>query len=606
MQPQNLESQDLMVLPVSQPLTGDRPTIEAQKGDRPSGFKRFFGRLGIRQKIGYGYALAATIAIGGAISGHQIEELQKNSAREQLHRAHEAATTIAELQNSIQLVRTYQQRLIIDLNANRLTDYEFHRIKQELVRLEGFINSSIVVVENNHLKLDNSYHQQNYNKLRDLLGKYRPVVENYLTQFNQTLDTIHATLLNPTEANRAQQTIASFVKTDTALQFLELSHDLASLVTALQDEEQEEFQDYQEAEALGTTISFLSLLIAAAISAILAIYTSHAIAHPLEVTTKVARQVTEEGNFKLQAPVTTQDEVGILTTSLNQLIQWVDRYTQELQQTQAQLIQTEKMSSLGQLVAGVAHEINNPITFIQGNINYLDESLQDLFKLVTLYQGQSVAANEEIEALEQDLDLDFLREDLPNMLRSMHRGTERIEKIVQSLRNFSRLDESELKMVDLHEGLESTLVMVHSKLDDRIEVVKDYGDLPEVECYPAQLNQVFLNVIQNAIDAVLDRDDLPENKRQICIITRQLDRDRVQVRIEDNGAGIPVEIQNKIFDPFFTTKPVGRGTGLGLAVSYRIIEQHGGTVQISSQVGRGTQVTIALSVKASESAGSPS
>ncbi|RMH75054.1 MAG: HAMP domain-containing protein [Cyanobacteria bacterium J007] len=606
MQPQNLESQDLMVLPVSQPLTGDRPTIEAQKGDRPSGFKRFFGRLGIRQKIGYGYALAATIAIGGAISGHQIEELQKNSAREQLHRAHEAATTIAELQNSIQLVRTYQQRLIIDLNANRITDYEFHRIKQELVRLEGFINSSIVVVENNHLKLDNSYHQQNYNKLRDLLGKYRPVVENYLTQFNQTLDTIHATLLNPTEANRAQQTIASFVKTDTALQFLELSHDLASLVTALQDEEQEEFQDYQEAEALGTTISFLSLLIAAAISAILAIYTSHAIAHPLEVTTKVARQVTEEGNFKLQAPVTTQDEVGILTTSLNQLIQWVDRYTQELQQTQAQLIQTEKMSSLGQLVAGVAHEINNPITFIQGNINYLDESLQDLFKLVTLYQGQSVAANEEIEALEQDLDLDFLREDLPNMLRSMHRGTERIEKIVQSLRNFSRLDESELKMVDLHEGLESTLVMVHSKLDDRIEVVKDYGDLPEVECYPAQLNQVFLNVIQNAIDAVLDRDDLPENKRQICIITRQLDRDRVQVRIEDNGAGIPVEIQNKIFDPFFTTKPVGRGTGLGLAVSYRIIEQHGGTVQISSQVGRGTQVTIALSVKASESAGSPS
>ncbi|QIZ71270.1 ATP-binding protein [Oxynema aestuarii] len=606
MQPQNLESQDLMVLPVSQPLTGDRPTIEAQKGDRPSGFKRFFGRLGIRQKIGYGYALAATIAIGGAIAGHQIEELHKTSAREQLHLAHEAATTIAELQNSIQLVRTYQQRLIIDLNANRLTDYEFHRIKQELVRLEGFINSSIVVVENNHLKLDNSYHQQNYNKLRDLLGKYRPVVENYLTQFNQTLDTIHATLLNPTEANRAQQTIASFVKTDTALQFLELSHDLASLVTALQDEEQEEFQDYQEAEALGTTISFLSLLIAAAISAILAIYTSHAIAHPLEVTTKVARQVTEEGNFKLQAPVTTQDEVGILTTSLNQLIQWVDRYTQELQQTQAQLIQTEKMSSLGQLVAGVAHEINNPITFIQGNINYLDESLQDLFKLVTLYQGQSVAANEEIEALEQDLDLDFLREDLPNMLRSMHRGTERIEKIVQSLRNFSRLDESELKMVDLHEGLESTLVMVHSKLDDRIEVVKDYGDLPEVECYPAQLNQVFLNVIQNAIDAVLDRDDLPENKRQICIITRQLDRDRVQVRIEDNGAGIPVEIQNKIFDPFFTTKPVGRGTGLGLAVSYRIIEQHGGTVQISSQVGRGTQVTIALSVKASESAGSPS
>jgi signal transduction histidine kinase len=606
MQPQNLESQDLMVLPVSQPLTGDRRTIEAQKGDRPSGFKRFFGRLGIRQKIGYGYALAATIAIGGAIAGHQIEELQKNSAREQLHRAHEAATTIGELQNSIQLVRTYQQRLIIDLNANRLTDYEFHRIKQELFRLQKFINSSILLVENNHLKLDNPYHQQNYNKLRDLLGKYRPIVENYLTQFNQTIDTIHSSLSNPTEANLAQQTIVSFVKTDTALQFLELSHELSNLVTALQDEEQEEFQDYQEAEALGTTISFLSLLIAAAISGVLAIYTSHAIAHPLEVTTKVARQVTEEGNFKLQAPVTTQDEVGILTTSLNQLIQWVDRYTQELQQTQAQLIQTEKMSSLGQLVAGVAHEINNPITFIQGNINYLDESLQDLFKLVTLYQGRSVGTKEEIEALEQDLDLDFLREDLPNILRSMHRGTERIEKIVQSLRNFSRLDESELKMVDLHEGLESTLVMVHSKLDDRIEVVKDYGDLPEIECYPAQLNQVFLNVIQNAIDAVLDRDDLPENKRQICIITRQLDRDRVQVRIEDNGTGIPVEIQDKIFDPFFTTKPVGRGTGLGLAVSYRIIEQHGGTVQISSQVGGGTQVTIALSVKASESAGSPS
>jgi two-component system, NtrC family, sensor kinase len=270
---------------------------------------------------------------------------------------------------------------------------------------------------------------------------------------------------------------------------------------------------------------------------------------------------------------------------------------QELQQAQLKLIQGEKMSSIGQMVAGVAHEINNPVTFIHGNVTYISQYCQDLLNLVKIYQQQYPQINPIIEAEEEAIDLVFLSEDLPKMLKSMHMGTERIRDIVLSLRNFSRLDQAEVKPVDIHEGIDSTLLILGHRLKKNqkfsgVEIIKDYGNLPLVECYPSQLNQVFMNLLVNAIDAL----ETGNNKANwIKISTECIDTETVTIRIADNGSGISCEILTKLFDPFFTTKPVGKGTGLGLSISYQIItERHGGKLRCESMPDQGSEFVIEL------------
>jgi two-component system, NtrC family, sensor kinase len=278
---------------------------------------------------------------------------------------------------------------------------------------------------------------------------------------------------------------------------------------------------------------------------------------------------------------------------------------QELQQAQLRLIQGEKMSSIGQMVAGVAHEINNPVTFIHGNVSYISRYCQDILNLLNLYQQQYPEANPVIEAEEEAIDLAFLSEDLPKMLKSMQIGTERIRDIVLSLRNFSRLDQSDVKPVDIHEGIDSTLLILGHRLKKKpdspgIEVIKEYGDLPLVQCYPSQLNQVFMNLLVNAIDAL---ESAPHRAKWIRISTESIDSETVMIRIADNGSGIPEDIQNKLFDPFFTTKPIGKGTGLGLSISYQIItERHGGKLRYHSAPDQGTEFVIEIPCLASDRA----
>ncbi|WP_103666384.1 ATP-binding protein [Pseudanabaena sp. BC1403] len=282
-----------------------------------------------------------------------------------------------------------------------------------------------------------------------------------------------------------------------------------------------------------------------------------------------------------------------------------------LKLTQVQLIQTEKMSSLGQLVAGVAHEINNPVNFIYGNLSHAANYIKDLLNLIGLYRKYYPHPDSSIQEESEAIDLEFLVEDLPNLLTSMKVGAERIQKIVLSLRNFSRMDEANLKPVDIHDGIDSTLMILQSRLKSKqdypeIQIVKDYGDLPNVECYAGQLNQVFMNILANAIDAIEDNYDslssidIKKNIGEIKIKTEVRESDYIKVTITDNAKGIPPEVQKRLFDPFFTTKPVGKGTGMGLSISFQVItEIHHGKLSCQSEIGEGTNFIIEIPIEQS-------
>ncbi|MCC5642716.1 PAS domain S-box protein [Nostoc sp. CHAB 5824] len=299
----------------------------------------------------------------------------------------------------------------------------------------------------------------------------------------------------------------------------------------------------------------------------------------------------------------------------------------KLQQTQAQLIQTEKMSSLGQLVAGIAHEINNPVNFIYGNISHAREYIKDLLHLVELYQQNYCPPTPEIHQQIYAIDLDFLKQDLPKILDSMNMGAERIRQIVLSLRNFSRLDEDGRKRVDIHEGIDSTLLLLQNRLKAKpghpeIQVIRDYGNLLPIVCHAGHMNQVFMNLLTNAIDAieesfaishtlqegvrVASRREAPmslvNNSKQMTSpqirIRTLIQQDRAIISITDNGLGITEEVRKRVFDPFFTTKPVGKGTGMGLSISYQIVvKKHGGQIQCISAPGEGAEFVIMIPLK---------
>jgi two-component system, NtrC family, sensor kinase len=314
-----------------------------------------------------------------------------------------------------------------------------------------------------------------------------------------------------------------------------------------------------------------------------------------------------DGSLDVRDPVL-QNLVTIVADNLLQALdQVVQQYAQEsearqsaltaqLHQVQTKLIHSEKMTGLGQLVAGIAHEVNNPVNFIHGNLKHAIDYSQDLIRLVQCYQTAHPHPGGVIQSYLDDIDLDFLIHDFPGLMQSMRSGTERLRSIVLSLRNFARLDEVALKRVDLHEGIDNTILLLQHRLQGQIQVIKEYGTIPHIDCYAGQLNQVFMALLTNAIDAIDAISPVSPVSPSITIRTKS-ENQTIAITISDNGVGIPEAIQTQIFNPFFTTKPVGEGTGLGLAICYQIIAQHAGEIICRSTPNSPTEFTIYLPIQ---------
>ena len=612
-------------------------------------FQRSLNRLNVSQKIGFGYAVAISIAVCGSMSGILISNHYRIQANEKQEHAHKQVEMVQKLQDSILQLRIHQQQLIPLLNQPEKFKDEYSHFLEHAATLRYNWSNIKYFIFNSYKTYQNHSSVVVADRIPKLLKTYRGVPEAYLEEIGKILQQIDSLNLDsPEKITTAQKVLLDFTNNSLALKFDAISDDLVGLLKVSDANYLVAEKALKHADKIHFWVTSGSILLSTMLAILFAYYISISISHPLKNLTYLAQEVTQESNFELQASVTTADEIGVLATSFNQMIlkvkqllaeqidanhklesyndsleEKVEKRSQELidknsilentlkelKKTQGQLIQTEKMSSLGQLVAGVAHEINNPVNFIHGNIRHAREYAEDLLRLVELYQAEypnpSVTIQEEVESI----DLDFMREDLPKLLSSMKVGSERIREIVKSLRNFSRLDEAEYKPANIHEGIDSTLMILQNRLKAKsdtagIEIIKEYGELPLVECYPGQLNQVFMNLLTNAIDALdehnqktISFEEIKTKPSQIRISTQVLDSESITICIADNGPGISPEIVSQLFDPFFTTKAVGKGTGLGLAISYNIIvEKHHGDLKWVSQLSEGTEFMIRIPI----------
>lgn len=355
----------------------------------------------------------------------------------------------------------------------------------------------------------------------------------------------------------------------------------------------------------GVNYAFSSVIFIAIIMVVLAIFfISKAIIKPLDELVQATQDLPYKDNL-IEIPITNETEIGLLTESFNQMSRQILRIraelkakiyelevaNKELKETQGRLVHSSKMSSLGQLVAGVAHELNNPISFIYSNMNHLKEYGDKLIKLAEAAEQDP----SQVSKLKVEYEIDYIKSDLPKLIASCEDGARRVRDIVMGLRNFSRLDESKLKEIDVNEEIDNTLNLLAGEIKNRIQIHKYYSDLPRLNCFATQINQVFMNILSNAVQAI-------EGSGNIWITTKKIPgstpaKDKISVSIQDSGRGIPQNVIDKIFDPFFSTKGVGQGTGLGLSISYGIMQNHGGDIQVKSQVGIGTEFIITVPMK---------
>ncbi|MFB2879281.1 ATP-binding protein [Floridanema aerugineum] len=555
--------------------------------------KNAVSRLSISTKIRCGYALALSIAVLGTIIGMGLGNYYEEAFRNEAEKWHETGVLLNDLQIAVLQARLHQQQLVALLEKPQ----DFQNEHSDFI--EQILNVKLLLQ-----KAKNSLKTQQITGANAFFTTYEQVIEDYLLQTESVIKEIKKSSLNPKEITQLQQSLLNLTISEPVLKFDDYSTKLAVIASQAFREESIAENNVELGEELQMGITISSMFVSVILAIFLAIYTSRAIARPLKATTEIAQKVTQDDNFDLQAPVTTSDEVGVLTISLNQLISRVKHLLEEQKSAairqeelqKVQLLQSEKMSSLGRMVAGIAHEINNPVNFIYGNLVHASEYVTDLLDILAAYEQELTQPSLALQEKAEEIDLEFLQEDLPKTLQSMTVGAERIRQIVLSLKDFSRLDEAEAQLVDLHACINSTLLILHNRIKKGIKVVLNYGDIPKVTGYTGFLYQVFMNLISNAIDA-LEESKTTENTqdKELLITTERLDHNWVMVRIADNGCGVCPENMEKIFDTFFTTKPRGIGTGLGLAITRQIVEEkHGGKITCTSEVGKGTEFAIVL------------
>ncbi|MGL6282970.1 MAG: sensor histidine kinase, partial [Microcoleaceae cyanobacterium] len=564
--------------------------------------------LPIAQKIGYGYALVLGMITLGTVAGLSIGEYYQYQTKKYLNQI----VTQRELFERIQDKTLHIGLHILNLPIVVDNSQAFDRESNELLSDINEVEKTILQVQKNLPKLSVAESDQE-REYELLLNQSLKIIRYHRLMLPNLLKLVNELRQDPNQFDSIRLEILR-QNTDVAQEIMKMNDRLEELVDLFDAQEADFLANNPNADLIRLKIILGSMCLSALFGIVLASLTSRAIAQPIEKVTEITQKVAASQNFDLRVPITTQDEIGSLGQSINYLIADIANYTAELQSTQSQLIHTEKMSTLGQMVAGVTHEINNPINFIHANIHYAESYLQSLLELVELYQAEYSTPSDLIETHMAEIDLDFLAEDLPKVISSIKVGADRIREIVVSMRNFSRLDESQTEYADINQGIDSTLIILSYRLKLGINVMKEYGEIPLIECYPSQLNQVFMNIIANALDALEEQISLcsssdsedhqgnktnKTNKPTIKITTEKTTDDHIMIHIQDNGPGIPAKVQEQIFEAFFTTKTTGKGTGLGLAICGQILEKHQGKIQVNSQLGEGTEFIITLPVKLS-------
>lgn len=579
------------------PVSGD---IAVGESSRKGWFIRVTNSLSIGNKIKCGYALVLSVGILGTTIGLILGDHYQQQALQQQQNAFQEFNLLYRLQTSVLQARTHQQQLIpLTATPDSYRDEYKHiivhiaEIERVLLEIKAYIKTADYM---------NEEHSEN---IPLLLKTYEDVPQTYIDQLEELFQQLDLYPVTDDKIAIAQRRLLKFTNSELALKFDGISDELVTVINGSSNHLKEATIALKTSAQIRIQIIVISILVSVVIATLLALFTSRTITRPVEMLTNVAQRVTKESNFDLQAPVMSTDEIGILATAFNQVLHKVKCLLEEeqaaafrqQQMQESQLLQSEKMSSLGRMVAGIAHEINNPVNFIYGNLDPAIQHVDDLLALLQTYRQEVPNPPVAVEAYATEIDAEFVEEDLPKVLHSMKFGADRVRQIVLSLKNFSRLDEAEAHPVNLHECIESTLLILSSRIKKGITIERLYGDIPNVEGFSSSLYQVFMNIINNALDAFEEQDNT-QDYPQITIATELQDKNWVVVRIADNGSGIAPDIQERIFEMFFTTKARGVGTGMGLSISHQIVvEKHGGRLMCKSEVGNGTEFIISLPIQ---------
>jgi two-component system, NtrC family, sensor kinase len=600
--------------------------------------------LSISTKIRLSYILTLGIALSGTITGIVIGEIYQNSSQHLIKDALEEHEHLEEFRTHLLYAKSLEQELVFLVDKPEQFRQKYALFQEEVKNMEEAwrqIKSSYAnpVVEETYEETE---------AFKKINQQYDGFLAVYFQESQRIYEPIQNTNITLSELSNIRKRLFNLNTSDLVIKFSTLIKMINNAIGIID----EEIDQAQATIILFSRIRLTIITVSISISGILAFfitdYMIRNICIPLKTVTKFAYLISRESNFELQIPFSTGDEVGVLAKTLNQMITrirellieqqhiqeklelyngnleaQIQERTEELREknmhlqqvlsdlqiSQNIMIQSEKMSSLGQLVAGVAHEINNPVSFLYGNLNYVSEYTSNLLEIIELYQKFYPPEKGSLQNRIEEIDLEYVKEDLPLVINSMKIGAERIIEIVKSLRNFARVDEAEYKETDIHEGIDSTLMILRHRLNasgkrPEIQVIKEYSSLPIITCYPGQLNQVFMNLLSNAIDAIEEynqkrtKEEITLNPSQIQISTQKIDENWIRIAIHDNAGGISDKIISKLFDPFFTTKPVGKGTGLGLSISYQIIvEKHTGKLFCNSKLGEGTEFVIEIPIQ---------